>query len=262
MLRLLFWRVLGLLAVLLALALGGWLLDGGLGATLRGTVSAASGGALHGAGTSAAAPTGSTVTGSTGSAAALRRSGAGDNADGSSASTGGPATSPGTAAPPETTAARSGRQAVESLPAALSAEAGTVWGWAPGGFSPARLLAVAILLLGGLLAITRSCARRRREYVRLRVQTYRTDKASAEAVVAMFEALHKRLLRRWWRRLLQGQPSVALEVHHAARHGLAGGHMPGRRRGDGAGGAADGLPELPARGGAAAARVGPGRAAA
>jgi hypothetical protein len=49
----------------------------------------------------------------------------------------------------------------------------------------------------------------------MRVQTYRTDQASAEAVVGMFEALHKRLLRRWWRRLLQGQPSVALEVHHA-----------------------------------------------
>src|ERR1700689_1692491 len=48
----------------------------------------------------------------------------------------------------------------------------------------------------------------------MRVETYRTDKASAEAIVGMFEALHKRLLRRWWRRLLQGQPSVALEVHH------------------------------------------------
>ncbi len=30
----------------------------------------------------------------------------------------------------------------------------------------------------------------------------------------MFEALHKRLLRRWWRRLLAGQPSIGLEVHH------------------------------------------------
>lgn len=30
----------------------------------------------------------------------------------------------------------------------------------------------------------------------------------------MFEALHKRLLVRWWRRLLHGQPSVALEVHY------------------------------------------------
>jgi hypothetical protein len=30
----------------------------------------------------------------------------------------------------------------------------------------------------------------------------------------MLGALHKRLLRRWWRRLLLGQPSLALEVHH------------------------------------------------
>jgi hypothetical protein len=162
---LLLWRVLGLLAVLLALALIGWLLDGGLGAALRGT--------------------GSQV-----------------------------ATRP--AASSETSAARSGRQAVESLPAVLSAEAGAVWSWAPDGVSPARLLAVAFLLLGALVAVARSRARRRREYVRLRVQTYRTDKASAEAVVGMFEALHKRLLRRWWRRLFQGQPSVALEVHHAS----------------------------------------------
>ncbi len=29
----------------------------------------------------------------------------------------------------------------------------------------------------------------------------------------MFDALHKRLLRRWWRRLFAGQPSVALEIH-------------------------------------------------
>ncbi len=37
---------------------------------------------------------------------------------------------------------------------------------------------------------------------------------TGEAVVAMFGALHKRLLRRWWRRLLLGQPSLSLEVHH------------------------------------------------
>jgi hypothetical protein len=29
----------------------------------------------------------------------------------------------------------------------------------------------------------------------------------------MYEALHKRLLSRWWRRLLRGQPSLALEIH-------------------------------------------------
>ncbi len=38
----------------------------------------------------------------------------------------------------------------------------------------------------------------------------------------MFEVLHKRLLRRWWRRLLLGQPAVSLEVHHAGA-GLDGG---------------------------------------
>jgi hypothetical protein len=190
-LRLLLWRVLGLLAVLLALALGGWLLDGGLGATLRGAAGPAS---------SAAPPTGSTP-----AATALRRSGA---EIGSTAS-------PETTARAQAAAARSGRQTAESLPAALSGEAGGVWSWAPDGVSPVRLLAIAIVLLGAFIAVARFRARRGREYVRLRVQTYRTDKASAEAIVGMFEALHKRLLRRWWRRLLQGQPSVALEVHHA-----------------------------------------------
>jgi hypothetical protein len=192
---LLLWRVLGLLAVLLALALGGWLLDGGLGATLRGAVVPAS----RAAGASAPPPTGSTP-----AVAALRRSGAAI----------GP-TAPESTAPSQAAAARSGRQAVESLPAALSGEAGAVWNWAPDGVFATRLLALSVFLLGALLALTRWRARRRREYVRLRVKTYRTDKASAEAIVGMFEALHKRLLRRWWRRLLQGQPSIALEVHHA-----------------------------------------------
>jgi hypothetical protein len=79
-----------------------------------------------------------------------------------------------------------------------------------------KSFALLVFLLGGLVATSRWYARRRRRYVRMRVETYRTDKASAEAVVSMFEALHKRLLRRWWRRLLRGQPSVALEVHHTS----------------------------------------------
>jgi len=79
-----------------------------------------------------------------------------------------------------------------------------------------KSFALLIFLLGGLVATSRWYGRRRRRYVRMRVETYRTDKASAEAVVSMFEALHKRLLRRWWRRLLRGQPSVALEVHHTS----------------------------------------------
>jgi hypothetical protein len=75
-------------------------------------------------------------------------------------------------------------------------------------------------LLGALFA--RALARGRRRYVRLRIEPYRTDKPAAEAVVRMFEALHKRLLRRWWRRLLWGQPAISLEIHHRVdrEHGM------------------------------------------
>ena len=75
------------------------------------------------------------------------------------------------------------------------------------------LLAFSIVLIAGLL-LARMRSRARRSYVRLLVEPYRTDRASAESVVRMFEALHKRVLRRWWRRLLSGQPSIALELHH------------------------------------------------
>ncbi len=78
----------------------------------------------------------------------------------------------------------------------------------------ALLLPSALLLLGA-----RWRARRERRYVRLRVEAYRTDRTSVEGIVALFEALHKRLQRRWWRRLLRGQPSVALEVHHLGEEG-------------------------------------------
>jgi len=175
-LRFLLWRALGLLAVLLALALTGWLLDGGIGVALRGT-------------------------GSTASSTAVTRGFTGSGAL--------------TPDLHERASARAGRSQLTSLPGVFSGEASAVWNWAPGGVFPTRLLALSVLLLGALVAFARFRARRRREYVRLRVQTYRTDRASAEAIVGMFEALHKRLLRRWWRRLLQGQPSIALEVHHA-----------------------------------------------
>ncbi len=80
-----------------------------------------------------------------------------------------------------------------------------------------RSLQLAVVgLLGGtlLLLIVRSRSRRRRRYVRLRVESYRTDEASAEAIVNLFAALHKQLLQRWWRRVCLGQPAVALEVHY------------------------------------------------
>jgi Replication-relaxation len=98
---------------------------------------------------------------------------------------------------------------------ALGATLRSVWRWAPGGIVWWSPLAALALLLGAPIGISRPRARHRRRYARMRVETYRTDKASAAAVVEMYEALHKRLLRRWWRRLLHGQPSVALEVHHA-----------------------------------------------
>jgi hypothetical protein len=87
----------------------------------------------------------------------------------------------------------------------------------PSGVHVARLaeLLAALVLGGAALCLgARRRARNRRRYVRLRVEPYRTDRTSVEGVVAMYESLHKRLQRRWWRRLLHGQPSVALEVHH------------------------------------------------
>jgi hypothetical protein len=72
---------------------------------------------------------------------------------------------------------------------------------------------IASALFTVLVLALRVRARRRRRYVRLRVMPYRGDEPTADGIVSMYEALHKRLLRRWWRRLLSGQPSVALEIH-------------------------------------------------
>ncbi len=72
------------------------------------------------------------------------------------------------------------------------------------------------LALATLVALARLRARHSRTYLRLGVEVYRTDTTTADGLVAMFESLHKRLLRRWWRRLLSGQPSLALEVHHTS----------------------------------------------
>jgi hypothetical protein len=64
-----------------------------------------------------------------------------------------------------------------------------------------------------LVAVFKVRARRLRRYVRLDLIPYRGDDPTAAAIVNMFEALHKRLLCRWWRRLFNGQPSIGLEVH-------------------------------------------------
>ncbi len=104
---------------------------------------------------------------------------------------------------------------VSAVAGMLERQAWAIWSWTPDpGVPPARLLLVLAGALAFVLAIARARARGRRRYVRLRVEPYRADHASAEAVVAMFGLLHKRALVRWWRRLLLGQPSLALEVHH------------------------------------------------
>jgi Replication-relaxation len=156
-LRFLLWRMLGLVALVVAIALVAWLLGGGLGTTLRGAHA--------------------------------------------------------------TRGAHAMREARHLSPAALASALGAAarsgWEWAPGGVAWWRVL-LGLALLGVLpVGAGRLRARRRRLYVRLRVHPYRTDTAGAQALVSMFEALHRRLLHRWWRRLLRGQPSVALEVHHA-----------------------------------------------
>jgi hypothetical protein len=110
-------------------------------------------------------------------------------------------------------AARSTADEVSSL---LGRFVAAAWGWAPAaGVSPLKLALIIMGILCVLIATVRGHARRRRRYVRLQFDVYRTDHAHPEALATMFEALHKRLLRRWWRRMLLGQPSVALEIHHA-----------------------------------------------
>jgi hypothetical protein len=95
----------------------------------------------------------------------------------------------------------------------------STWLAATGGLR-GSLLTVLVAASPVLVVVTRWRSRRRRAYVRLRVEAYRTDTATAESLVTMFDALHKRLLRRWWRRLVLGQPSMSLEVHHTCARGM------------------------------------------
>jgi hypothetical protein len=85
----------------------------------------------------------------------------------------------------------------------------------PSALAPASVLLAGVSTPLLLLGLMRAASRRRRVYVRLQIEVYRTDWASAEGVARLFATLHKRLLCRWWRRVLFGQPSVALEVHHS-----------------------------------------------
>src|SRR5919199_79134 len=87
------------------------------------------------------------------------------------------------------------------------------------GVEAARTAAGVLLAVVGVLVGLRAVARARRRFVRVTLVAYRTDRASPDAAVAMFEALHAAVLQRWWRRLLWGQGSVSLEVHALAGRG-------------------------------------------
>jgi Replication-relaxation len=79
-----------------------------------------------------------------------------------------------------------------------------------------RAVRVPVLLtalgLAGMLAL-RLRARLRRRYVRHWLMPYRADEASPDQVRRLIESWHQMTLRRWWQRLLSGQPSFALELH-------------------------------------------------
>lgn len=155
MLRSLLWQILGLIALIVALALVGWLLDGGLGALLR------------------------------------------DSPD----------------------------SATHHLETVLGGSVGAIAsdvrrGLTRGSRSGARAPAIVLVAMAAFLGCVRLRARRSRTYVRFGIEVYRTDNTTAQGVIGMFESLHKRLLRRWWRRLLWGQPSLALEIHHGGRRSL------------------------------------------
>jgi hypothetical protein len=86
----------------------------------------------------------------------------------------------------------------------------------------------AVELVPGLLAgvvvvsaVIRVGARRRREYVRLVIEPYRSDRLAPDALVSTFAAVHSLVSVRGPRRILTGQPSVALEIHHQMRAGGA-----------------------------------------
>ena len=88
----------------------------------------------------------------------------------------------------------------------------------------ARVLALALLgalLLATALTFVRLVGRCRWRYRRYAIAPYRTDEASTEQVVALFQDWHQQLHQRLHRRLLVGQPYLALEEHVRADAGGA-----------------------------------------
>jgi Replication-relaxation len=77
---------------------------------------------------------------------------------------------------------------------------------------------LAAFVLAVLLAL-RIRTRHRRRYVRHWLLPYRADEATPDQVRRLIESWHQMTLRRWWQRLLAGQPSIALELQAIADEG-------------------------------------------
>jgi hypothetical protein len=73
------------------------------------------------------------------------------------------------------------------------------------------LLRIVVAIGGGVLLI-RTIARSQRRYTRLWLVPFRADDATPDEVRRLLESWHQQLLERWYRRILIGQRSIALEV--------------------------------------------------
>ncbi|MGI8726615.1 MAG: hypothetical protein ACR2K6_02900, partial [Solirubrobacterales bacterium] len=87
------------------------------------------------------------------------------------------------------------------------------------GWQLARRLGLLALVVGGGILAARYYARTQRRYARARVVPAERDHASPTELRSFYSQLHALTAERWWRRLLSGQPSVALELAHVAEPG-------------------------------------------
>jgi hypothetical protein len=94
---------------------------------------------------------------------------------------------------------------------------------APGWLLSAVPVCAGLIFAVGLIVLAvRGRARADRSYVRLELLAYRGDSAEDLAVARMFAAIHAALAVRWWSRLVDGQPSLSVEIHHRPSAGAGG----------------------------------------
>jgi hypothetical protein len=85
----------------------------------------------------------------------------------------------------------------------------------PGWSEEVAALSGSAWIVAVLLSVAcRARVRGRRDYTRLRLLAYRTDSAESLSIARLFAAMHAAIAVRWWRRLIAGQPSIAVEAHY------------------------------------------------